>query len=150
MIRYTRGDLLSDDAEALVNAVNCVGVMGAGIALHFKKKFPANFEAYAEACERGEVRPGRMFVFETGEPTPPRYIVNFPTKRHWKDRSRLEDIDAGLESLVGFLQENRVESIALPALGAGLGGFDWAVVRDRIEEALSDVEGVRIVVYEPR
>ena len=92
MIRFTTGDILAEDAEALVNTVNCVGVMGRGIALQFKKAFPENFRVYAKACERGEVQPGRMFVFETGALTNPRYIVNFPTKRHWRGNSRIEDI----------------------------------------------------------
>ena len=103
-VRFVQGDLLISDAEAIVNAVNCVGVMGRGLALQFKRTFPANFKAYAAACKRGEVEPGRMFVFETGASVGPRYIINFPTKRHWRFRSRLDDIDAGLEALVGELE----------------------------------------------
>ena len=96
MIEYKTGDILAEDVEALVNSVNCVGVMGRGIALQFKKAFPDNFKAYASACTREKVQPGRMFVFETGYLTGPRYIINFPTKRHWRGKSRLEDIEAGL------------------------------------------------------
>ncbi len=96
MIRYTQGDILKAEAEALVNTVNCVGVMGRGIAAQFKQAFPANFKAYAAACQRGDVEPGSMFVFDMGQLTLPRYIINFPTKRHWRGKSRIEDVEAGL------------------------------------------------------
>src|SRR6476469_9938138 len=99
MIEYRTGDILRADAEALVNTVNCVGVMGRGIALQFKKIYPLNFKAYEAACERNEVQPGRMFVFETGQVTNPKYIINFPTKRHWRGKSRIEDIESGLKAL---------------------------------------------------
>ena len=114
MIRFETGDILAEDAEALVNTVNCVGVMGRGIALQFKKAFPENFRTYAEACKRGEVQPGRMFLFETGELTNPRYIINFPTKRHWRGNSRIEDIEAGLEALGDVIRERGIRSIAVP------------------------------------
>ncbi|RME72876.1 MAG: Appr-1-p processing protein [Planctomycetota bacterium] len=150
MIEYTRGNILDSDAEALVNTVNCVGIMGRGIALQFKKAFPANFKAYAAACRRGEVRPGRLFVHETGRPGPPRYIINFPTKRHWRSKSRLEDIEAGLQALARVVRERAIRSIALPPLGCGLGGLSWREVRQRMESALEALQGVRIVVYEPQ
>src|SRR5713226_9507439 len=133
MIEVTHGDLLTADAEALVNTVNCVGIMGRGIALQFKNAFPANFKAYAAACRRGEVQPGRMFVFETGTFTNPQYIINFPTKRHWRGKSRLEDIEAGLKGLAGEIRDREIRSIAIPPLGSGLGGLNWAEVRERIE-----------------
>jgi len=150
MIEYTTGDVLAEDAEALVNTVNCVGVMGRGIALQFKKAWPENFKAYAAACRRGEVRPGRMFVFETRQLTPPRCIMNFPTKRHWRGKSRIEDIEAGLEALVAEIEQRDIRSIAIPPLGAGLGGLEWAEVRRRIEQALGSLRDVRVVVFEPR
>src|SRR5213083_1140984 len=100
MIELRSGDILKSEAEALVNTVNCVGVMGRGIALQFKNTFPENFKAYEAACRTGEVQPGRMFVFDTGKLTPPRYVINFPTKRHWRGKSRIEDIEAGLRALV--------------------------------------------------
>ena len=150
MIRFTTGDILAEDAEALVNTVNCVGVMGRGIALQFKKAFPENFRVYAKACERGEVQPGRMFVFETGALTNPRYIVNFPTKRHWRGNSRIEDIQAGLKDLVTVIRERDIRSIAVPPLGAGLGGLEWSDVRPRIEKALHGVDDLQVVVFEPR
>lgn len=149
MIQLTSGDLFAADAEALVNAVNCVGIMGRGIALRFKHAFPANFAAYAAACKRGEVRPGRMFVHETGQPTGPRLIVNFPTKRHWRDKSRMEDLEAGLAALAREIRTRRIRSIALPALGSGLGGLPWPEVRLRIEATLGDLDDVRVLAYEP-
>ncbi len=150
MIEFKSGDILKSDAEGLVNTVNCVGVMGRGIALQFKNAFPQNFKAYAAACKRGEVEPGRMFVFETGQLTPPRYIINFPTKRHWRGKSRLEDIEAGLAALAELIRSKRIRSIALPPLGSGLGGLEWATVRPRIEAALRPLDDVQVYVYEPR
>jgi O-acetyl-ADP-ribose deacetylase (regulator of RNase III) len=149
VIEYRTGDVLQADAEALVNTVNCVGVMGRGVALHFKEAFPANFTAYAAACKRGEVQPGRMFVFETGFIAHPKYIINFPTKRHWRGKSRLEDIEAGLGALVDEVRRRGIQSIAIPPLGSGLGGLDWEAVRPRIEAALQALPNVRAAVYEP-
>lgn len=150
MVRYQTGDLLSCDAEALVNTVNCVGVMGRGFALQFKRAFPPNFRAYAAACRRGEVRPGRMFVYEVGTLASPRYIVNFPTKQHWRSRSRIEDVDAGLRALREVILLRGIRSIAVPALGCGLGGLNWTEVRPRIHAALAGLEGLQAVVFEPR
>lgn len=149
MIRYTRGNILADDAEALINAVNCVGVMGRGVALAFKRAFPANFREYEDACRRGCVRPGSMFVHDTRQLTNPRYIINFPTKRHWRNPSSIADIDTGLVSLVALIQERGIRSIALPALGCGNGGLNWDDVRPRIERALEPLHDVRVTVYEP-
>ncbi len=149
MVEFKTGDLLTEDAEALVNTVNCVGVMGRGVALQFKNAFPENFDAYAKACKRHEVQPGRMFVFETGRLTNPRYIINFPTKRHWRGKSRIEDIDAGLNALRALIRDKKVRSIALPPLGSGLGGLDWKRVRARIEAALGGLEDLHVVVFEP-
>lgn len=149
MIELTTGDLLKSDAEALVNAVNCVGVMGRGIALQFRKAFPDGFRAYEVACRRGEVAPGTMHIVATGRVEPPRYIVNFPTKRHWRDQSRLEDIDAGLTALVADVASLGITSIAIPPLGCGLGGLDWADVRPRIERAFAQLPEVRTVLFEP-
>ena len=149
MMRFKVGDLLAEDAEALVNTVNCVGVMGRGIALQFKKAFPGNFRAYAKACKRGEVRPGRMFVFETGQLANPRYIINFPTKRHWRGNSRIEDVQAGLQDLATVIHERDIRSIAVPPLGSGLGGLEWSDVRPRIERALGEFDNLDVVVFEP-
>lgn len=150
MIRYKSGNILAEDAEALVNTVNCVGVMGRGIALQFKKVFPDNFKEYAAACKREEVLPGKMFITETGQLTNPRYIINFPTKRHWRGKSRMEDIDSGLASLVAEIRERNIRSIAIPPLGSGLGGLHWNDVRQRIEEALKGFNDVEVIVFEPR
>jgi O-acetyl-ADP-ribose deacetylase (regulator of RNase III) len=150
MIEYKHGDILKEEAEALVNTVNCVGVMGRGIALQFKDAFPANFKAYAAACKRGEVQPGRMFVFGTGQLTNPRYIINFPTKRHWRGKSRMEDIETGLKALVETLCQYNIHSIAIPPLGSGLGGLNWLEVKRRIEAALQPLTDVSVLVYEPR
>lgn len=149
MIEYKTGNILEENVEALVNSVNCVGVMGRGIALQFKKAYPENFAAYVAACQRKEVQPGRMFVFETGYLTNPRLIINFPTKRHWRGKSRLEDIEAGLHALVLEIQQRNIRSIALPALGSGLGGLEWEEVRKLIDTILGPLEQVRVVVYEP-
>ena len=132
-----------------MNPVNCVGVMGRGLALAFRERFPGNFAAYAAACRRGAVVPGEMFVFDTGQERP-RLIVNFPTKRHWRDASRMEDLERGLDSLAEHVRESELRSIALPALGCGLGGLDWSEVRPRIEAAFAPLEGVRVLLHEPR
>jgi len=149
MIEFTSGDILRDDSEAIINTVNCVGVMGRGIALQFKNMWPENFKAYEAACKREEVQPGRMFVFDTNQLTSPRYIINFPTKRHWRGKSRLQDIDAGLSALLAEIHRRGIRSIAIPPLGSGLGGLDWAEVRPRIEAAMADLPEVRVRVYEP-
>jgi O-acetyl-ADP-ribose deacetylase (regulator of RNase III) len=149
MIAYKTGNILNENAEALVNTVNCVGFMGRGISLLFKKAWPQNFKMYAAACRRQEVQPGRMFVFETGRLTNPRYIINFPTKRHWRGKSRMEDIEAGLKALVAEIRNRRIHSIAIPPLGAGLGGLDWTEVRVRIGDAMRDLPNVSVVVFEP-
>jgi len=150
MIEYITGNLLAADVEALVNAVNCVGVMGGGIALQFKRLYPENFKAYAVACRREEVVPGRMFVFERGSFINPRSIINFPTKRHWRERSRLRDIESGLQALVGEIRAREIRSVAMPALGCGLGGLRWENVRALVEDAFAEVDGVRVLVFEPR
>ncbi len=149
MIKFTKGNILEADAEALVNTVNCVGVMGRGIALAFKTAFPENFKAYERACEREEVQPGRMFVFETGHLANPKYIINFPTKRHWRGKSRIEDIESGLKALAVEVRQRGIQSIAVPPLGSGLGGLDWRDVRPRITAALGELPDVSATVYEP-
>lgn len=149
MIEFRAGDILRVDVEALVNPVNCVGTMGRGLALEFKAAFPLNFDAYRAACRRGEVQPGRMLMFGTGRATNPKWVINFPTKRHWRDRSLIEDIDAGLGALVQEIPHHGIRSIAIPPLGCGLGGLDWAAVRPRIEAALRGLDQVQVVVFEP-
>ena len=148
MITFTQGNLLEARAQALVNTVNTVGVMGKGIALMFKDRFGDNFRQYAAACKTGRVQTGLMFITEPAELDGPRWIVNFPTKQHWRSPSRLEWVAQGLQDLRRFLLENHVKSIAIPPLGAGNGGLDWPAVREQIEQALGDLD-VEITVFEP-
>ena len=149
MIAITAGNLLQTEAKALVNTVNCVGFMGKGVALQFKQAFPDNYEAYRKACEAGEVQPGRMFIYETGRVVAPFYIINFPTKRHWRGPSRMEDIDAGLAALVADVKRLGIHSIAMPPLGCGLGGLDWNEVRPRIERAFAELPNVQVLLFPP-
>lgn len=147
MIFYAEGDLLATNAEALVNTVNTVGVMGKGIALQFKQAFPDNYAAYEAACKRGDVQLGKMFVFRRDEN--PRIIINFPTKKHWKGKSRIEDIQSGLKSLIEVVKKERIESIAVPPLGCGNGGLDWKDVKPLIEQAFSQLPDVKVQLFHP-
>lgn len=150
MINYKTGDLLNEQTDAIVNTVNCVGIMGKGIALQFKKRWPENFSLYELACKRNEVVPGKMFIFTTGTFSNPKFIINFPTKRHWKGKSRIEDIKSGLVDLVQIIKKLEIKSISLPPLGCGLGGLDWDEVKPIIENAFSSVPEVECVVYLPK
>jgi O-acetyl-ADP-ribose deacetylase (regulator of RNase III) len=149
MIHHVSGNLLQADAEALVNTVNTVGVMGKGIALQFRQAYPDNLKLYQAACKRGEVQPGRMLVFTTGRLDNPRYVINFPTKRHWKGQSRMEDIESGLSALVAEVRTRGIRSIAVPPLGCGNGGLDWNAVRPRIEAAFAELPDVDVFLYAP-
>jgi O-acetyl-ADP-ribose deacetylase (regulator of RNase III) len=149
MIELTQGDILKADVEALVNTVNCVGVMGRGIALQFRKAFPENFKAYEAACKAQRVQPGKMFIYDLNHLYNPRFIVNFPTKRHWKSKSRIEDIQSGLVDLINFAKQQQLRSIAVPPLGCGLGGLDWAQVRPLIIEAFQSLPEVNVLLFEP-
>lgn len=149
MIQYTQGNILEAPTEALVNTVNEVGVMGKGIALMFREAFPENAKAYAEACKEGRVRVGHMFVTENKAVIHPRWIVNFPTKKHWRGRSRLNWISDGLRDLVRVIKAREIRSIALPPLGCGNGGLNWPDVRREIEVALGGLDDLLILVYAP-
>lgn len=149
MITYTTGNLLEADVEALVNTVNTVGIMGKGIALMFKERFPKNMREYAEACKSSEVQTGKMFVTSTDELIGVKWIINFPTKQHWRAKSQMNWIEEGLQDLRRFIVDNSVQSVAIPPLGAGNGGLNWYEVKPRIEQALGDLQNVNIVVYEP-
>lgn len=150
MIKLAQGDLLKqDDVDAIVNTVNCVGVMGKGIALQFKNKWPANFSAYAAACKAGQVRPGRMFIFDAGGLVKPNFIVNFPTKDHWRGSSKIEFIRDGLVDLVKQVHRLGIRSIAVPPLGCGNGGLDWVDVRPLIESAFQSLPDVEVRLFEP-
>jgi len=142
------GNLLTANVDALVNTVNAVGVMGKGIALQFKNAYPANFKAYERACKAEEVQLGDMFVFDTGALTGPQWIINFPTKGHWRSNSRLSDVESGLDSLRSTIEELRIRTIAVPPLGCGNGGLDWSEVRPLIEKKLDGLD-VEVHVYGP-
>lgn len=150
MISITQGNLLEANTEALVNTVNCVGVMGKGIALQFKQAFPENFYQYKRACEAQEVQPGKMFVVLHSELINPRYIINFPTKRHWRSKSRIEDIESGLQSLISEVKQLGIKSIAIPPLGCGNGGLSWSDVKPLISLAFADLPDVKVLLFAPQ
>jgi O-acetyl-ADP-ribose deacetylase (regulator of RNase III) len=147
--KLTTGDLLEQRVDAIVNTVNTVGVMGKGIALQFKRKWPVNAKVYEAACERGEVVPGTMFVFDNGGLVEPKYIINFPTKRHWRQPSRMSDIEAGLVDLIAQVRRLSIRSIAIPPLGCGNGGLDWDEVRPRIEAAFKELPNIDVRLFAP-
>lgn len=149
MIKFVSGNLFDAKVEALVNTVNTAGVMGKGLALQFKKAFPENSKAYEAACKRGEVQIGKMFVFDAGGIVLPRYVINFPTKKHWRSPSKLEYVEQGLANLIEVIRDRQIRSIAVPPLGAGLGGLDWSKVRALIERTLVNVADVEVLVFEP-
>ena len=146
---FRQGNLLEARVDALVNTVNTVGVMGKGIALMFKEAFPANFRAYEEACKRKEVRVGHMFVTENRALDGPRWLINFPSKQHWRQPSKFEWIVDGLEDLRRVIEEKKITSIALPPVGCGNGGLEWSEVRPEIDRILGSLEAVDVVVFEP-
>ena len=150
MIKLKQDNLLKADAEALVNTVNCVGVMGKGIALQFKQAFPENFKAYEKACKSELVVLGKMFIFHTGSMINPKYIINFPTKKHWKGKSKLSDVRAGLQSLVEEIRKLGITSIAVPPLGCGYGGLKWTEVRPMIKSAFEKLPEVNVFLFEPK
>jgi O-acetyl-ADP-ribose deacetylase (regulator of RNase III) len=149
MMRFRQGNLLEARVDAVVNTVNTVGVMGKGVALMFKERFPENYKAYAAACKAETVRVGEMFVTASVELDGPRWIINFPTKQQWFQPTKLEWVRSGLVALKAAIREKQIQSIAIPPLGCGNGGLDWAVVRPLIEDALAELKDVEVVVYEP-
>jgi O-acetyl-ADP-ribose deacetylase (regulator of RNase III) len=152
MIEFAEGNLLKANAEALVNTVNTVGVMGKGVALQFKRAYPDNFRQYEQACRKNEVQIGQMFTVSVGNllSPSPKYIINFPTKRHWKGKSRIEDIQQGLQALIKEIKRLGIQSIAVPPLGCGNGGLQWSQVKPLIEEAFTQVPDVRVLIFEPQ
>ncbi len=150
MIEIAKGNLLEAPVDALVNTVNTRGIMGKGIALQFKQAFPAMFRDYEKACKASEVRLGKMHVYDLGGLADgPHWIINFPTKGHWRDRSRLTDIETGLEDLVATILRMEIRSIAIPPLGCGNGGLNWRDVRPRIETAFANLPEVSVLLFEP-
>lgn len=149
MIKFTKGDMMSSSAEALINTVNTVGVMGKGIALQFKESFPANFATYVKACKNGELVPGKLLVTkEKNTAGEEKIIINFPTKKHWRYPSTYEYIESGLQALVDVIKKYDIKSMAIPPLGCGNGGLKWDVVKKIIVNALQEIDA-EIVVYEP-
>jgi O-acetyl-ADP-ribose deacetylase (regulator of RNase III) len=149
MIRFAQGNLLEAEVEAVVNTVNTVGVMGKGIALMFKEAYPANFRDYSAACARGEIVVGRMYVTGRESLHGPRWIINFPTKQHWRGPSHLDWIENGLVDLRRVIEAKQIRSVAVPPLGTGNGGLRWSEVRRLILKVLDGLEGVDVLVYEP-
>ncbi|NHF66827.1 type II toxin-antitoxin system antitoxin DNA ADP-ribosyl glycohydrolase DarG [Xanthomonas hortorum] len=151
-ITFKVGDMFLTNADAIVNTVNCVGVMGKGVALEFKRRWPENYKFYKKACDKRELRPGKMLIFDRGgifDAEGPRFLVNFPTKDHWRSKSKVEYIESGLDALVEEIKVRSIKSIALPPLGCGNGGLDWALIRPLIISKLSMLSGVRIEIYGP-
>jgi O-acetyl-ADP-ribose deacetylase (regulator of RNase III) len=149
MLNYLTGDLLQSKAQALVNAVNTVGVMGKGIALQFKEAFPHNNKIYVEACKKKELAPGKLLgVWDENTSVGRKYIINFPTKTHWRQPSKYEYIELGLLALKDLIRKENIQSVALPPLGCGNGGLDWSVVKPMIEKQLSALP-VEVFIYEP-
>ncbi len=149
MIEYVKGNLLSSEDGALVNTVNTVGVMGKGIALQFKDNFPGNFNAYLQACKSGEMMPGKLLVVKEPTMSGEKLIINFPTKKDWKHKSKYEYIEDGLKDLVRVIKEYGITSLAIPPLGCGNGGLDWDKVKGMMEQYLGSLENVKIHIYEP-
>ncbi len=149
MITIKNGDIFCANVEAIVNTVNCIGVMGKGVALQFKYKYPNNFNFYKKICDAGKMIVGKVLIFDRETTDSPKYIINFPTKRHWKGKSKIEDIIKGLDSLVKVVEERNIKSIAIPALGSGLGGLDWLLVKSIIIDAFSDLQNVEVQLFEP-
>ncbi|NEO84017.1 MAG: macro domain-containing protein [Spirulina sp. SIO3F2] len=149
MVIIHQGDLLQAPAEALVNPVNCVGVMGKGLALQFKRQFPDNFQKYKQACAEQMVQPGKMLTISLPNDRHPHYIINFPTKRHWRSKSRLEDIQTGLADLIATVERLKIQSIAIPPLGCGLGGLSWAIVKPLVVDAFAAVPEVQVLLFDP-
>lgn len=149
MIETATGNLLEAPVEALVNAVNTVGVMGKGIALQFKKAFPENFKVYEKACKNGQLKLGEMLVVPVPQLTGTKYIINFPTKAHWRADSKIESIETGLPALIAEVKTRGIRSIAVPALGCGNGGLEWSQVKPLIVAAFSELPEVHVYLYEP-
>jgi len=148
-MKFVKGNLLEAKTEALTNAVNTVGVMGKGIALQFKKAFPNNYDIYKEACKNDDIAIGKLLVYKEVSTEGEKFIINFPTKKHWRAKSKIEYIEAGLIDLVKVIETYQIKSIAIPPLGCGNGGLDWNEVLPLIEKYLADLEDIEILIYQP-
>ena len=141
----SNGDIFKSKCEALVNPVNTKGVMGKGLALAFKTKYPAHFENYKRACQNGEMTTDKVLAYqEINGPM----IICLATKADWRDSSKIEYVSAGLDDLVKQIKTLGIRSVAIPKLGCGLGGLDWAKVRPLIVEKLSSLDGISVEIYE--
>jgi O-acetyl-ADP-ribose deacetylase (regulator of RNase III) len=151
MLKFLKGDMFEyiHRVDAIINTVNCVGVMGKGIALEFKKRYPDNFTIYKRVCEKKELTPGKMLIVKNSYSTAPKYIINFPTKNHWRGKSKIEYIENGLDALKEELNKYSIRSVAMPPLGCGNGGLEWDQVKKLIIEKLNDVDNVNFLVFEP-
>lgn len=144
---HETGSLFNSGCQALVDPVNCMGVHGKGLALEFKKRWPGAVELFSKECRLGEVEPGNVWNQYVG--VNPKWLLFFPTKIHWRDASKLEYIESGLEDLISDIQELEITSVALPALGCGLGGLDWRIVKPVMEEAARRML-VKVDIYAPQ
>ena len=152
-LTFIKGDMFSEPAEAIVNTVNCAGVMGKGVALEFKKRWPKNYRAYKKQCDAKQLSPGTLFVYDNGDllnQSYPRYLINFPTKLHWRSKSKIQYIEDGLDVLIDTLAEYRIKSVAMPRLGCGNGGLNWSEIRSLIERKLANINDVDIKVFESK
>lgn len=149
MISYKIGNIIESDTEALVNTVNTVGVMGKGIALAFKKAFPIVWDEYKKSVDNDTFRMGKVQVVKTNTLTP-KYVINFPTKKHWRHPSRIEYIENGLNNLIGEIIKYNIKSISIPPLGCGNGKLEWGVIKPLLEKKLNKVaKNIEIVIFEP-
>ncbi|HMX88317.1 MAG: macro domain-containing protein [Saprospiraceae bacterium] len=148
-MKYITGNMLEAETEALVNTVNTVGVMGKGIALQFKERFPVNFKIYADACKKGEMKVGKMLVVKENTLNGEKLIINFPTKTEWFKKSQYSYIEVGLKDLVRVIEEYKIKSIAIPPLGCGNGGLKWEKVKAMMDKYLGQLPNIAIQIYEP-
>jgi len=148
-MKYITGNLLEADTQALVNTVNTVGVMGKGIALQFKERFPINFKIYAAECKKGEMKVGKMLVVKENTLNGEIIIINFPTKTEWFKKSQYDYIEEGLKDLARVIEEYKIQSIAIPPLGCGNGGLKWDKVKPLMDKYLGHFSNVTIKIYEP-
>lgn len=146
MVTFVRGDIFKSPAQVLTNTVNCVGVMGKGVALEFKNRYPQMFGDYKSKCDEGKVKPGQPYLWEDDSVQ----ILNFPTKRNWRDKSLLQDVEDGLKHLASSYEKMGIQSIAMPALGCGLGGLKWSEVQPLIVKYLGSLQDLDVYVYEPK
>jgi O-acetyl-ADP-ribose deacetylase (regulator of RNase III) len=146
VVTFVKGDIFKSPAQVLTNTVNCVGVMGKGVALEFKNRYPQMFGDYKSKCDQGKVKPGQPYLWEDDSAQ----VLNFPTKRHWRDSSLLQDVEDGLKYLAASYEQMGIQSIAMPALGCGLGGLEWSEVQPLFVKYMGTLPDLDVYVYEPQ